>query len=668
MNVKGNDSMTRARTFALVALLCLCAFRGFSAEPAAEAQGARRQYLVVLNTGKGAAPLTESDVATLGGHIDFKMNDRLAVTLPEAAVDALRAHAGVKFVQRVVDSPEPSLPPAPEPSSASPAHAASTGSPRIASDTTPPVWSSGEMKYDAAGNIYAVGTAAAPSSDGYQNVYTYDATSRLKSATVKTDNVNDVEKYDYDEYGNLKERKVNDVIVDTNSVQPSTNRLTAAQYDNAGNLNQYGADYYYYDPFNNLREYDHQYYQDLYVYDVDDNRLAVRQGDTWTWSLRGFDGKVLRQYKSSDSIPQMPWLWVQNYVYRNGSLLGAERAQEEGGRRHYHLDQLGSPRLITGRLGELASHHDFRPFGLEATSIRQETAGGFDREEPMKFTGAERDFAAGTDSENTNYIDHMYARSYRAIWSRWLSVDPIGGNAKRPQTWNRYSYALNNPLGLTDPAGLDPCTVTWNGQTFPSECITVNGSYEADYIEWLRFNRELDRALQERRVLEQRARRGDEFAMMLLHYPASRFGIQPTHAEFFIVAPLTGLLKSVGMSAGELGLDAVAEETSEAATDSFFDGATFEDLEMKLSQDHFVIARDAEGAVEYAGVDKFHDFPESVMAFEDAGTVTSFTGGDGATVQMLKIPGEYGGKEGVFEFIKNSSNEITHYFFRPNVH
>lgn len=664
MNVKGNDLMTRARTYALAALLCLCAFQGFSAEPA-PAHGARRQYLVVLKKGTNAP--TEAEVAKLGGHVDFKANGRLAVTLPEAAVDALRAHAAVKYVQRVVDSPEPSQLPEPEQSSA--AHVASSGSPRIATDTTPPVWSSGEMKYDAAGNIYQVGTAAAPSSDGYQNVYTYDATSRLKSATVKTDNVNDVEKYDYDEYGNLKQRKVNDVIVDTNSVESTSNRLTAAQYDNAGNLKQYGADYYFYDPFNNLREYDHQYYQDLYVYDVDDNRVAARQGDDWTWSLRGFDGKVLRQYQSSDSMPSLPWLWMQNYVYRGGALLGAERMKEEGGRRHYHLDQLGSPRLITGRLGELTSHHDFRPFGLEATSVRQETAGGFDREEPMKFAGTERDFSAGTDFENTNYIDSMGARSYRAIWSRWLSVDPIGGNAKRPQTWNRYSYALNNPLGLADTLGLEPCTVTYKGQTFPSDCITVNAMYEADYAEWLRFNKELDRALQERRVLERRARRGDEFAMMLLHYPASRFGIQPTNAEFFIIAPLTGLLRNVtAATVEEAGLEAIGEETSEAATDSFFDGATFEDLETKLSEDHFVITKDAKGFVDYAGVDKFHDFPESVMAFEDAGTVTTFSGGDGATVQMLKIPGTYGGKEGVFEFIKNSSNEITHYFFRPNVH
>jgi hypothetical protein len=30
-------------------------------------------------------------------------------------------------------------------------------------------------------------------------------------------------------------------------------------------------------------------------------------------------------------------------------------------------------------------------------------------------------------------------------------------NLAFPQSWNRYAYAMNNPLALTDPSGLDPC-------------------------------------------------------------------------------------------------------------------------------------------------------------------------------------------------------------------
>ncbi|MEM6457417.1 MAG: RHS repeat-associated core domain-containing protein, partial [Acidobacteriota bacterium] len=39
--------------------------------------------------------------------------------------------------------------------------------------------------------------------------------------------------------------------------------------------------------------------------------------------------------------------------------------------------------------------------------------------------------------------------------ARFLSVDPLRSSArtKIPQTWNRYSYAFNNPVTLVDPDG-----------------------------------------------------------------------------------------------------------------------------------------------------------------------------------------------------------------------
>jgi hypothetical protein len=49
-----------------------------------------------------------------------------------------------------------------------------------------------------------------------------------------------------------------------------------------------------------------------------------------------------------------------------------------------------------------------------------------------------------------------------------LSPDPAGLNAadpNNPQSWNRYAYALNNPLSNIDPTGL--------------ECVWDNGSYDS---------------------------------------------------------------------------------------------------------------------------------------------------------------------------------------------
>jgi RHS repeat-associated protein len=82
---------------------------------------------------------------------------------------------------------------------------------------------------------------------------------------------------------------------------------------------------------------------------------------------------------------------------------------------------------------------------------------GYDRPEPLKFTGHERDFVGGSGYDNVdNYLDYMHARNYSPKLGRFLSVDPTMDLKKtipNPQMWNRYAYVVNNPLRNTDPDG-----------------------------------------------------------------------------------------------------------------------------------------------------------------------------------------------------------------------
>ncbi|MCP4003405.1 MAG: hypothetical protein GY725_04340, partial [bacterium] len=69
---------------------------------------------------------------------------------------------------------------------------------------------------------------------------------------------------------------------------------------------------------------------------------------------------------------------------------------------------------------------------------------------PLKFTGHERDFFAGGESDD---LDYMHARYCDPFGGRFLSTDPVGGEPNLPQSWNRYAYVQNNPINAVDPDG-----------------------------------------------------------------------------------------------------------------------------------------------------------------------------------------------------------------------
>jgi RHS repeat-associated protein len=65
-----------------------------------------------------------------------------------------------------------------------------------------------------------------------------------------------------------------------------------------------------------------------------------------------------------------------------------------------------------------------------------------------RYTGKERDAESGND--------YFGARYYASSMGRFMSPDPLlnSGRPDNPQTWNRYTYVLNNPLVEIDPTGL----------------------------------------------------------------------------------------------------------------------------------------------------------------------------------------------------------------------
>jgi RHS repeat-associated protein len=302
----------------------------------------------------------------------------------------------------------------------------------------------GDYSYDGVGNITAVG----------QDQYVYDALSRLTSATAAVTNG---QTYTYDAFGNRTTATSSGALCtgDTTCGQSGTydanNHLTnnGALYDPAGDLIAYGADKYAYDAAGMLSRSLVAGIDKQYLYTAVDERVAVYDGAfTWRWTVRGEDGKVLREFTSTNSgvnlgasSPQ----WVRDYIWREGLLLATENQLAGNGETtyHYHLDHLGTPRLVTDRNGVSVSTHTYHAFGTELKATTSETP-----ETSMKFTGHDRDITGSSDA-----LDDMHARYYSALQGRFLSPDPVLGSPQDPQSWNRYAYAHNNPLRYTDPDG-----------------------------------------------------------------------------------------------------------------------------------------------------------------------------------------------------------------------
>ena len=290
-------------------------------------------------------------------------------------------------------------------------------------------WSTGTYAYDGAGNVEAIGT----------HTFTYDKVSRLTAGNLYLEPTSATtfrnQTYTYDAFGNLL--TIGGSSARNTPTAPATNHLTTATYDAAGNVATWNGNAYAYDPFHLMWDYRTPSDEWLYLYTADDERAwAYKTDNTSLWTLRGPGNKVLREYVNNGT-----WSVAEDYIYRSGLLLAAETPQ---GIRHFHLDHLGTPRLVSNSLGQQTAYHVYYPFGEEATAFNQDTI----RE---KFTGHERDL--GNPAGAGDDLDYMHARFFGPLTGRFLSLDVDTGKVKQPQSWNRYAYTYSNPLKNVDPDG-----------------------------------------------------------------------------------------------------------------------------------------------------------------------------------------------------------------------
>lgn len=302
----------------------------------------------------------------------------------------------------------------------------------------------GVYQYDGAGNIVEIGAEK----------YLYDKVSRLTQCVLGS---RDQQNYTFDAFGNLNHIQTITAATGNSDnrplpVIPTTNHLNlpGLNYDSAGNITKWANFTYSYDAFNMIYRIQDGKDDVAIIYTADDERLWTLRGNRQegvsglkeTWTLRNLGGKVLRQFQVTGGNAPGNWSLLRDYIHRDGRLLATDSPTE--GIRHYHLDHLGTPRLITDVQGRGVSGHHYFAFGQEVSDPNRDTV-------PLKFTGHERDALV---ADPTFDLDYMHARYYSQYLGRFLSVDPANTREPtKPQSWNRYSYSFNNPITYIDPDG-----------------------------------------------------------------------------------------------------------------------------------------------------------------------------------------------------------------------
>ncbi len=129
-------------------------------------------------------------------------------------------------------------------------------------------------------------------------------------------------------------------------------------------------------------------------------------------------------------------------------------------------DHLGSPVYILDELGGVLEEQNFDPWG------RRRNPQTWTYESIAATHLFSRGFTGHEQLDAFKLID-MKGRMYDPAVGRFLSADPTIQFHENSQSYNRYSYALNNPLRFTDPSGF---SVDW----FINE-ITGDVYYNSEY-------------------------------------------------------------------------------------------------------------------------------------------------------------------------------------------
>lgn len=309
--------------------------------------------------------------------------------------------------------------------------------------------------------------------NGIQEIYSFNAIGIPTSIQAKKGSsyLMNVSYPDIDTRGNIKERKDLIKLPSERFDYDDMNRLiTDINYSGNGNIMsksnvgtfQYDLDQPHAVKSITLNSYTGWSNADLSVtYNTANMPVEImEENKAYTLTYNGQNTRVKSSYKVSNStiftkyycgpyeeIHKGSTIQKNYYIYTGGKIAAVyTEGTSDAGMYYFHNDHLGSPWVITNSSGTEVQRMSFDAWGRRRNIENWRDYTGltefkFDR----GFTGHEHLDMFG--------LINMNARLYDPVLGRFLSPDPVVQIPNFTQSYNGYTYALNNPLLYTDPNG-----------------------------------------------------------------------------------------------------------------------------------------------------------------------------------------------------------------------
>jgi RHS repeat-associated protein len=307
------------------------------------------------------------------------------------------------------------------------------------------------MGYDAAGRRTSLTYP-----NGTSTTYTYDNASRLTNITHNgPSGIIEALTYQYDAAGNRTSlTRANG----TASLLPSA--VASASYDAANEQTQFSGVTLTYDQNGNLTSDG----VNTYTWDARNRLTSISGGTTANFQYDPLGRRISKTiggvtsqflYDGNDIAQEIQGSAVTASYLRSLDIDESFVRQTNLGNDYYHLDVLKSSLTLSNAAGSPTTTYSYEPFGNTVTSGSSLNA--------VQFTGREHD---GTD------LYFARSRFYSATRHRFLAEDPIRFHA----AVNFYAYVDNDPLGFTDPYGLEKkkgCAAGGQSTTVTGMSITI---------------------------------------------------------------------------------------------------------------------------------------------------------------------------------------------------